>query len=116
MKQKLIDILAAFGYPVFLQGSLNAEDPYPDSFITFFVDDTPPNSHYDNDAASYEWDFSVIFYSKDPELVNSKPEEIRAALKKAGFISQGKGRDIPSDELTHTGWAMDFYYIERTKK
>lgn len=112
MKQKLIDELEKFGYPVFLQGSLNEDEAYPDSFITFWVDDTTDNSHHDNDTTSYAWDFSVIFYSSDPALVNSKPEEIRKALKQAGFIPQGKGRDIPSDEPSHTGWAQDYFYIE----
>ena len=112
MKQKLINELSKFGYPVFLQGTLNENDAYPDSFITFWVNDVPDNAHYDNETASWAWDFSVIFYSNDPALVNSKPEEIRTALKTAGFIPQGKGRDIPSDELTHTAWAMDFYFIE----
>lgn len=112
MKEKLIETLKQFGYPVFLQGSLNADDAYPETFITFWTDDVFDNSHYDDDAQSYAWDFTVIFYSSDPALVNSKPNEIRDALKKVGFIPQGKGRDIPSDEPTHTGWAMDFYYIE----
>ena len=112
MKQKLIEILSSFGFPVFLQGSLNADEAYPAAFITFWTDDVADNSHYDNDATSYAWNFSVIFYSNDPALVNSKPDEIRKALKAAGFISNGKGHDIPSDEPTHTGWAMDFYFIE----
>lgn len=112
MKQKLIAELEKFGYTVFLQGSLNADDAYPDSFITFWTDDTTDEAHYDNETTSYAWDFSVIFYSNDPALVNSKPEEIRKALKAAGFIPQSKGRDVPSDEPSHTGWAMDFYIIE----
>nr|DAW56641.1 MAG TPA: hypothetical protein [Bacteriophage sp.] len=112
MKQDLINELSKFGYPVFLQGSLNEDDAYPDSFITFWTDDVTDEAHYDDDATAWAWDFSVIFYSNDPVLVNSKPEEIRKALKAAGFIPQGKGRDIPSDEPSHTGWAMDFYKFE----
>ena len=112
MKQKLIDILSKFGYPVFLQGSMNPDEAYPDTFITFYVDNSDDNSHYDNDTTSYLWDFSVIFYSNDPSLVNSKPEEIRKALKENGFIPQGKGHDIQSDEPTHTGWYQNYYYIE----
>lgn len=112
MKEKLIAELKKFGYPVFLQGSLNPAQNYPDSFITFWTDDVLDGSHYDNDTKSFVWDFSVIFYSNDVLLVDSKPLEIRNSLKAAGFIPQGKGRDIPSDEPTHTGWQQDFYFIE----
>lgn len=112
MKQKLIEELEKFGYPVFLQGSLNPDAAYPDSFITFWTDDVLDNSHYDDDTTSYAWDFSVIFYSNDPLLVESVPEQIRQALKKAGFIPQGKGQDVPSDEPTHTGWAQSYYYLD----
>lgn len=112
MKKELISVLEKFGYPVFLQGSLNENDAYPDSFITFWTDDVTDEAHYDDEPTAWAWDFAVIFYSNDPALVNSKPAEIRAALKAAGFIPQGKGRDIPSDEPTHTGWAMDFYKLE----
>ncbi len=112
MKQKLIDELKKFGYPVFLQGSLNENESYPETFITFWTDDVFDNSIYDNETTSYAWDFQVIIYSTDPLLIDKKKDEIRIALKKAGFIPQGKGMDIPSDEPTHTGWAMDFYYIE----
>lgn len=113
MKEKLITELKKFGYPVFLQGTLNAEQDYPETFITYWTDDVTDNAHYDDDTTSYAWDFSVILYSNmDAALLQSKAEEIRKALKQAGFIPQGKGRDIPSDEPDWTGWAMDFYIVE----
>lgn len=112
MKQKLIKTLSAFGYPVFLQGTLSPEEAYPQTFITFFTDSTNDNGHFENKTNSVDWSFSVILYSNDPEIVNTKPDEIRAALKAAGFIPQGKGNDIMSDEPTHTGWAMDFIITE----
>lgn len=112
MKQKLINTLSAFGYPVYLQGTLNPEEKYPHTFITFFVDNTNDNGHFENKTNSVDWAFSVILYSDDPEIVNNKPNEIRAALKGAGFVPQGKGNDIISDEPTHTGWAMDFIITE----
>lgn len=112
MKQKLITALQSFGYPVYLQGTLNPEETYPNTFITFFVDSTEDNGHFDNETNSVDWYFSVILYSNDPAIVNTKPNEIRAALKAAGFIPQGKGNDIMSDEPTHTGWAMDFIITE----
>ena len=113
MKLKLISALETFGFPVMLQGSMNAEDAYPDTFITFWCDSTEDNSHFENDVQSVDWHFSVILYSNNPELVNTKPSEIISALKHAGFIAQGKGQDILSDEPTHTGWAMDFVATEQ---
>lgn len=107
MKQKLISALETLGFPVMLQGSHNTEESYPDSFITFWCNVTEDSLHFDNDVRSVEWSFSVIFYSNNPTLVNTKPREILEVLKSAGFIPQGKGNDIPSDESTHTGWAME---------
>lgn len=112
MKQVLIDVLKTFGYPVFLQGTLNPDKTYPESFITFWTNYTSDNSHFDDEVKTVDWQFSVNFYSSNPTLVNTKPDEIRAALKLAGFIPNGKGQDIPSDEPTHTGWTMDFAIIE----
>lgn len=112
MKELLLNTLRAFGYPVYLQGTLNGSDEYPTTFITFFTDYTADGSHYENDVNSVEWNFTVIFYSASPLLVDKKPTEIINALKKAGFIPQGKGQDVFSDEPTHTGWAMNFKYLE----
>lgn len=114
MKKKLISALETFGYPVMLQGSLNPDEAYPDTFITFWCNSTDDATHFDNDVRSYEWSFSVILYSNNPTLVNTKPSEILAVLKSAGFIPQGRGNDIPSDEPTHTGWAMNVIAIEHT--
>lgn len=116
MKQKLIAALVACGFvegkTLFLQGTLNPADAYPESFVTFWTDSTDDNGHFDNATTAIDWSFSVIFYSADAALVNTKPNEIRAALNAAGFIPQGKGNDIMSDEPTHTGWAMDFVITE----
>lgn len=112
MKDLLIKTLEKFGYPVFLQGSLNEDEEYPPTFITFWTNDVADESHYDNDVVSYTWDFDVIIYSNDPSVIDTKKDEIRNALKSVGFIPQGKGMDISSDEPTHTGWVMNFYYLE----
>ena len=112
MKEILIEVLEKFGFPVFLQGSLNDGDVYPDTFITFWCISTDDNAHYDDSVHSVDWSFSVILYSNKPALVNTLPKGIISALRKAGFVPQGKGQDIMSDEPTHTGWAMDFIYTE----
>lgn len=110
MKKKLIDILEKICPNVFLQGTLNENEAFPESFITFWTNYTDDTSFYDDDPKSEVWDFNVIFYSSDPTLVETKSAEIRAALKAEGFIPQGKGNDIPSGTQSHTGWAMEFIY------
>lgn len=116
MKQKLINALTGCGFvegeTLFLQGTINPAAAYPETFVTFWTDSTDDNGHFDNGVVSVDWSFSVILYSSYAGIVNTKPAEIRAALKAAGFIPQGKGTDIMSDEPTHTGWAMDFIITE----
>ena len=115
MKNLLIETLSKVGFKagetLFLQGTFNPAEKYPDTFATFWAY-TDDGEHFDNETTSFEWAFTVILYSNNPAIVNEKPNEIRAALKAAGFIPQGKGQDIPSDEPTHTGWAMDFVIKE----
>lgn len=113
MKQELINILEKICPDnVYLQGTFATNAEYPESFITFWTNYTADHAHYDDDVHSVDWNFSVIFYSSDQALVDSKPDEIRNALKKAGFIPQGKGSDVFSDKPSHTGWAMEFIKTE----
>ena len=113
MKEKLIQVLETFcPNNVYLQGTLNPDEAYPQKFITFFAQATEDVAFYDNDVDAVEWDFAVMFYSSNPSEVDTIPALIRTALKKAGFIPQGKGNDIFSDSPTHTGWAMEFLIRE----
>ena len=116
MKQKLINALKSCGFvegaTMFLQGTISPDERSPETFVTFWVDSTENNGHFDNAVVAIDWAFSVMLYSNDPATVNTKPNEIRTALTAAGFIPQGKGHDIYSDEPTHTGWAMDFIFTE----
>lgn len=112
MKNLLIQTLQSLGYPVFLQGSLEEDAPYPESFFTFWNNYADGEAFYDNDEHFYVWDFDVNFYSSDPALVNSKLLEAKGLLKAQGFIASGKGYDVASDEPTHTGRGMNVLKIE----
>lgn len=112
MKDLLITLLETFGYPVFLQGSLSEDEAYPDSFFTFWNNESYDNNHYDNEAVSYTWNFDVNFYSIDPALVNSMLLQAKILLKQNGFIISGKGYDVMSDEPTHTGRGMNALIID----
>ncbi|MBO7436892.1 MAG: hypothetical protein J6T97_03630 [Bacteroidaceae bacterium] len=115
IKDLLIATLSTFGYPVFLQGSLNEDDAYPDSFFTFWNNASDDLSHYDNAPIAYEWDFDVNFYSIDPDLTNTALLEAKTALQGVGFVIQGKGHDLPTDVITHTGRGMSVSYREESE-
>lgn len=115
VKQLLIDTLESFNYPIILQGSLSNEDKYPDSFFTFFNNETSDDAFYDNKEFQTIWDFDLNFYSTDPELVNSVLLEAKRLLKAQNFIIDGAGYDVLSDEVTHTGRGMNLIYIQKVR-
>lgn len=112
MKEQLISLLESFGYPVFLQGSLEKDAAYPESFFTFWNNETPDASHYNDDTIGYIWYFTVNFYSSDPALVNTALVNAIALLKSNRWIISGVGYDVPSDEPTHTGRGVDVIFIQ----
>lgn len=116
MKNELIEILKKYNYPVRLQGSLAKEEKYPDSFFTFWNNESLDHHHYDNDPTGYVWDFTIYFFSTNPALVNSILLQVIRDLKEAGWIISGRGYDTPTDEVSHTGRAVDILYIEREQK
>jgi hypothetical protein len=112
VKADLIAILEELGYPVFLQGTLQSEEDYPESFFTFWNFSTPEAAYYDNDAGRAVWGFWVYFYSTSPQLVESVPEQARKLLKQNDYILDGKAHDIAVDKPTHTGAFFTVYKYE----
>ena len=109
----LINVLETFKFPVRRQGSLLPDEPYPDNFFTFWNSDTNSEKYYDNSENIYVYNFSVNFYSNNPENVYST---LRAAIKKlkaAGFIISGDGYDVASDEKTHDGRGVNALYVQK---
>lgn len=100
-------------YPIMLQGSMAIDDAYPDNFFTFFNNNTTDEAFYDNQETTTVWDFDLNFYSIDPDLVNDVLIQAKAILKAQGFIIDGKGYDVLSDEPTHTGRGINILFIER---
>lgn len=114
VKTNLINTLEEFcPNNVFLQGTLNSEQDYPQKFITFFISETDFDAFYDNAENETNFYISVIFYSSNPAEVSVYPEAIMQALRSKGFILEDAGNDIASGVDTHTGWAMDFIYSYR---
>ena len=112
IKNDLVILLESLGYPAFLQGSLNPDDQYPESFFTFWNFSTPESAFYDDAANRAVWGFWIYFYSIDPLLVEQVPEQVRKLLKQNGWILAGKPNDISVDRPTHTGVIITAYTFE----
>lgn len=115
VKQLLIDTISSFNYPIYQQGSMSDSDTYPDSFFTFFNNSTNDDDFFDNQETIIIWDFDLNIYSLDPEVVNATLREAKPLLKAAGFIVDGVGYDVISDEVTHTGRGINVLYIEKVR-
>lgn len=113
MRDFLVNLLESLGYPVFLQGTLNSESDYPESFFTYWVSQTDDESFYSGNPMFSDWSFWVYFYSTDAALVETESTAARQLLKENGFIVQGKPIDADSGTHTHTGMMLTALYMER---
>lgn len=102
-----------YNYPIILQGSMSENQKYDDSFFTFWNNDTINGDFYDNRETTTTWDFDLNFYSTDPLLVDSVLLDVIELLKNKKFIIDGKGYDVMSDEVNHTGRGVNVLYIEK---
>lgn len=109
MKQKLIDILGTFGYPVSLQGSYEEGKALPEAFFTFWNYDTEPIS-YSNGVTRTIWVFRVFFYSNDPSLTMSVMKQACKKLRENNFLVGGD-YDIESGVKGYTGREVEINYI-----
>lgn len=113
VKDKLIKLIEPLGFvegeTIFLQGTLGSDEAYPDSFFTFFNDETE-ELYSDNIPYKAFWYIELNFYSNDPAKVNTIFETLKPLLKSNGFKVEGKGFDVPSDEPTHTGRGINIIY------
>lgn len=117
VKTLLIDTLTAeYNLPVILQGSLSAEEAYPDAFFTFWNNYTDDTAFYDNEETQTVWNFDLNYYSTDPTSVNTVLLQAKRLLKTVGFIPDGSGHDVLSDEPTHTGRGLTLFFIEKVRK
>ena len=110
IKQKLIDLLETFHYPVSLQGSYQEGETLPDSFFTFWNYET--NLRYkSNKVSEIEYVYRVFFYSKEPVLVNAIFKQVRELLINNNFHCTGD-YDIDTDVESYTGREMEVRYLE----
>ena len=110
--EKLIDTLDTFNVPVYRQGSMSQNATYPETFITFWNNDTPDHAYYDNKAYGTSWSVNVYVYSSDANKPYSLIEQIRTALMSEGWIVPSRGFDADSDEESHIGRGIECLYLD----
>lgn len=110
MEDLLIESLESLGYPVYLQGSVADGEK---SVFTFWNDDTSTQDNYGNEEITILWEYSVNFYSDSPLLVNSILQDAKRVLKSRGFVIDGVGYDVHSDEEGVTGRGINVNYLQR---
>lgn len=116
VKALLIDTLTEeYHVPVILQGSLSQEESYPDAFFTFWNNTSNDEAFFDNKETEVVWNFDLNFYGTDPAAVNTVLFEAKQLLRSVGFIPDGSGHDVMSDEPTHTGRGLTLLYIEKVR-
>ena len=113
MDRALTKIVEQRGYPVRLQGSLLQNEPYPPNFYTYWNDAADGTGYYSNEEGAILWQFSLMFYGIDPNLVNTELLEVKILLKKAGWTVSGAGYSVMSDEPTHTGRGITVLYRQK---
>lgn len=111
-KYKLWEAVRASGYSCYQQGTLMPSNKIPNTFVTYLQIDSEYVANFDNMPAATVWAYQVTLYDIDPASIRNKFDFVSSNLKKSGFFSRGKGRDIPSDLPTHTGITEVFYYLE----
>lgn len=116
MEDNLIELLETFGYPVFRQGSLAEDAPYPPTFFTFWNNTEYEHSSYDNDSKLIVFDFDVNVYADDPNTVYSLLNSARKLLKDNNYQIPDRGHDVGSDTNTHTGRGMNVTYLQTIKE
>lgn len=112
MWSKLEEIFVKLGLPYSRQGSYDSSEDYPASFFTFWNSDTPEESYYDNTSTKAVWIWYIYFYTKNASIFYSKMDEFIALAKKKGFITEGRGNDIPSDRPDYFGRVVRIKFIE----
>ena len=116
MEDNLIKLLESFGYPVFRQGSLVENEPYPPTFFTFWNNGEWEQKAYDNKTIAIIVDFDVNVYADYPETVYNLLNEARTLLKSNGYQIPDRGHDLASDVETHTGRGINVTYLQRIKE
>lgn len=104
------------GFPFSRQGSYEIDEKLPNDFYTFWNTSSDYDGFYNNKPSRCVWEWNIYYYTNNPENIYYGLEIfIKKALEK-GFIIEGAGKDLLSDEPNYFGRYLKIEYIEDLKK
>lgn len=107
------DTLAPLGYPVKEQGTYAADAVLPETHITYYLLDSPNNTHADNLPTSTTHRVQLVLYSKKPAIKQQADTLLKSVMLPGGFLRAGGG-DMPYNENTgHYGYRSVYQFYER---
>ena len=111
---KLLEILEPLvDNKVYRQGSFSESDKYPKLFITYWENESEDKGHYDNKkVVGCAHSFDVNVYGSKVDEVYDTTGNVITALKDNGFMVDGKGIDVPSDEPNFKGRHIEAIYVD----
>lgn len=115
MCENIYDIIGAAlgnsGYTFREQGSFMADEPLPETFITYQVIDKEDVAHACNLPYASSARVQMTLYSTDPEIVQSADRTLKSILLPAGF-TRFTGRGLPyMADTGHYGYTCDYKYL-----
>ena len=110
----MIDIYAdlnELGIKTYQQGSVPSD--MPNSYITIWNDGSIDNLNSDNKTNLIEYQFTIIYYTKDWNNIYSDFETIIDLLKLKNYIASGMGFDIDSGVDEYMARCIEVRKLER---
>lgn len=101
---------AAAGFPVYQQGT--APKDLPASFATVWQDASDDLLHADNKPKQCRHEWTLIFYTKETNIIFDGLKTVINALKKRGYLISGQGYDVSGSFEGYEARAVDVIKIE----
>lgn len=101
--KNLKDIFELIDVPIYRQGSLAADEEYPDAtFCTYWMRSDDLDDWYDNRPRKQEVTCDINIYSSDYGTMSQKIQKIRDDCIENDIIV-GSIHDLASDDINYTG-------------
>lgn len=110
----MIDIykdLEETGLKAYQQGSVPSK--MPKSYITVWNDSSTDNLNSDNKTNLVEYQFTLIYYTKDWKTIYSVFENVISLLKSKNYVIDGMGFDIDSGVDEYMARCVEVTKLER---